>query len=261
WQIEPGYYLYRDEFEFAAREGIELGAPVLPRGRALHDENFGDVEVFYDYVEAILPFSRASPDALTVPLEVAYQGCKQDSICYPPIASTVSLSVPAASEFSSAGGGSAPMQVSEQDRLAARVLGDSWWVVLGTFYGLGLLLAFTPCVLPMVPILSGIIAGQGERASAGRGFALSLSYVMGMAVTYTVAGALAALAGEQVQAVFQQPWIISLFAGLFVILSLGMFGVFQLQMPAAVQTRLVQMANRQKAGTFVGTAVMGALSA
>jgi thiol:disulfide interchange protein DsbD len=130
-----------------------------------------------------------------------------------------------------------------------------------TFFGLGLLLAFTPCVLPMVPILSGIIAGQGGQVSTGRAFALSLTYVMGMAVTYTVAGALAALAGEQIQAIFQKPWIISIFAGMFVLLAMSMFGLFTLQMPAAVQTRLANLANEQKAGTFIGTGVMGALSA
>ncbi|TDJ48002.1 MAG: protein-disulfide reductase DsbD, partial [Gammaproteobacteria bacterium] len=137
----------------------------------------------------------------------------------------------------------------------------SWWLVLGTFYGLGLLLAFTPCVLPMVPILSGIIAGQGDNVTAGRGFALSLAYVMGMAVTYTIGGALAASAGSQLQAAFQEPWLIALFAALFVGMALSMFGMFELQMPAAVQTRLANLSNNQRTGTFVGTAIIGALSA
>jgi thiol:disulfide interchange protein DsbD len=125
---------------------------------------------------------------------------------------------------------------------------------------LGLLLAFTPCVLPMVPILSGIIAGHGQ-VSTGRAVSLSLVYVLGMAITYTVAGALFAAAGQQVQAVFQQPWIVVLFALLFVVLALSMFGLFTLQVPAALQTRLAAVSNRQKAGSFVGVAVMGALSA
>jgi thiol:disulfide interchange protein DsbD len=172
----------------------------------------------------------------------------------------MALVLPAASEFPPSAAPASTLPLSEQDRLAELVLAGSWALVLGTFYGLGLLLAFTPCVLPMVPILSGIIAGQGN-VSAGRGFALSAAYVLGMAVTYTVAGALAALAGEQIQAIFQKPWIITLFAGLFVVLALGMFGLFELQMPAAVQTRMANMANRQKTGTFAGTAVVGALSA
>jgi thiol:disulfide interchange protein DsbD len=151
--------------------------------------------------------------------------------------------------------------MSEQDRLAAKLVNEPWWLVFGTFYGFGLLLAFTPCVLPMVPILSGMIAGHGREVTAMRGFTLSLAYVMGMAVTYTAGGALAALAGAQIQATFQQPWILTLFAGLFVLLALAMFGAFEMQMPAAVQTRLASVANRQSAGSYIGVAVMGALSA
>ena len=132
---------------------------------------------------------------------------------------------------------------------------------LASFFGLGLLLAFTPCVLPMVPILSGLIAGQGANVTTARAFLLSLTYVLGMAITYTVAGAAFAAAGQQVQAVFQQPWIILLFAALFIALALSMFGLFTLQMPAAIQTRLASTSNRQRAGTFGGVAVMGALSA
>ena len=147
--------------------------------------------------------------------------------------------------------------VSEQDRLANVVINYPLWAVLGMFYGLGLLLAFTPCVLPMVPILSGIIAGQGANVTPTRGFALSLAYVMGMAVTYTAGGALAALAGGQVQAAFQEPWILTLFAGLFVGLAMAMFGLFELQMPAAIQTRITNLSNNQRTGTFAGTAIMG----
>jgi len=133
--------------------------------------------------------------------------------------------------------------------------------MLGWFFLAGLGLAFTPCVLPMVPILSSIIAGQGKNITAGRGFALSLAYVLGMAFTYTIAGALCAAAGKQVQTVFQQPWILVLFAGLFVAMALSMFGLFTVQMPAAIQTRIANLSNRQTAGTFSGVAVMGILSA
>jgi len=133
--------------------------------------------------------------------------------------------------------------------------------VLGTFFGLGLLLAFTPCVLPMVPILSGLIAGAGANVSTARAFSLSLVYVLGMAVTYTATGAAFAAAGQQVQAAFQQPWIIVAFAALFVAMSLSMFGLYTLQMPAFVQTRLAELSNRQRAGHFGGVAIMGALSA
>jgi thiol:disulfide interchange protein DsbD len=262
WQIAPDYYLYRDKLSFATTGSIDLGTPALPPGVPHRDDNFGDVEVFFDYVEAKIPFARASPDAIDVELRAQFQGCKEGSICYPPGEQTMALVLPAISEFpasASATTDDSPV-VSEQDQWLARIVGGSWWTLLGGFYVAGLLLSFTPCVLPMVPILSSIIAGQGA-VSTQRGFLLSLSYVLGMAATYTAAGAVAALAGGQVQALFQKPWLITLFAGLFVVLALGMFGLFELQMPAAVQTRLANLANRQKGGTFLGTAVIGALTA
>src|SRR5688572_17741061 len=262
WQIAPDYYLYRDKLTFAVDGRISLGTPSLPAGEPYTDDNFGDVEILRDYVEVKVPFARASPDAIDVELTAGFQGCKEGSICYPPGAQSMSLVLPATSEFPAPaaapdGGG----LVSEQDQWLSRIVNGSWWTLLGGFYVAGLLLSFTPCVLPMVPILSSIIAGQGGTVSPQRGFMLSLSYVLGMAATYTAAGAVAALAGNQVQALFQKPWLITLFAGLFVVLALGMFGLFELQMPAALQTRLTNMANRQKGGTFVGTAVIGALTA
>jgi thiol:disulfide interchange protein DsbD len=259
WQIAPGYYLYRNKFEFDAAGDIELGSARLPEGIPHFDDNFGDIEVFYDYVEVTVPFARASPAEMPVTIRAAFQGCKEASICYPPSEYSMAVTLPASSEFASAA--TAPIMVSEQDRWAARIMGGSWWTFLVAFYVGGLALSLTPCVLPMVPILSSIIAGQGSNVSTGRGFLLSLSYVMGMAVTYTGAGALAAVAGGQIQAVFQKPWIITLFAGLFALLALGMFGLYELQMPTAVQSRLANLANRQKGGTFIGTAIIGALTA
>ena len=154
-----------------------------------------------------------------------------------------------------------PPMVSEQDRLSSLIAGGSLLVVMASFFGFGLLLAFTPCVLPMIPILSGIIAGQGAAATPRRSFLLSLTYVLGMALTYTAAGAAFAAAGQQAQAFFQQPWIIITFAALFVVLALAMFGLFDLKIPAPLETRLAAVSGRQKSGTFVGTAIMGALSA
>jgi thiol:disulfide interchange protein DsbD len=145
--------------------------------------------------------------------------------------------------------------------MAGFIRSGNLFLVIGFFFGAGLLLAFTPCVLPMVPILSGIIAGQGAGVTTRRAFFLSLSYVLGMAFTYTLAGIAAAAAGAQIQAVFQQPWIVTVFALLFILLALSMFGLFTIQMPAVIQTRLADASNRQRAGTFGGVAVMGALSA
>src|SRR5581483_3441172 len=151
--------------------------------------------------------------------------------------------------------------VSEQDWFASRIRSGSTLTMLGWFFLAGLGLAFTPCVLPMVPILSSIIAGQGKNVTTARGFTLSLAYVLGMALTYTVAGALCAAAGKQVQTVFQQPWILALFAAIFIAMALSMFGLFTVQMPVAIQTRIANLSNRQTAGSFGGVAVMGILSA
>ena len=257
WQIAPGYYLYRDQFTFAVGGEIELGTPQLPEGITHSDLTFGDVEVYYDFAEIVVPFARASPDEQLLSITAGFRGCKDQSICYPPSEQLFELTLPAAGEFPSA---ISPTKISEQDRFAALITGDSWLAFLGAFYVAGLLLSFTPCVLPMVPILSSIIARQGQ-SSAQRGFALSVSYVLGMAFTYSIAGVLAALAGSQIQAMFQKPWIIATFAGLFVVMALGMFGLFEIQMPSAIQSRIAQLTNRQKGGTFLGTAIIGALTA
>ncbi|MGY8795382.1 MAG: cytochrome c biogenesis protein CcdA, partial [Woeseiales bacterium] len=151
--------------------------------------------------------------------------------------------------------------ISEQGRLAQVITTAHIGSVIAIFFGLGLLLAFTPCVLPMIPILSGIIAGEGDNISPARGFSLALSYVMGMALIYTAAGVGAAAAGLQLQAMFNQPWVLILFSSLFVVLALGMFGMFELQMPSAIQTRLAGISGNQKSGTAIGAFVMGGLSA
>ncbi len=262
WQIEPGYYLYREKLGVAtASDRVQVGDLRTPPGKKKYDEYFGETEVYYDEVIARVPLNRAGPGAADFTLELAFQGCAEDGICYPPITREIAVSLPAASAGDSprpASDLAAP--VSEQDRLAALIGEGNLLAVLATFFGAGLLLALTPCVLPMIPILSGIIAGEGRDVTPWRGFTLSLSYVMGMALTYTVAGALFAAAGQQVQAIFQQTWILVTFAGLFVVLALGMFGLFDLQMPSSVQTRLAAVSGRQKSGTMVGAFVMGALS-
>ncbi|MGQ0834319.1 MAG: protein-disulfide reductase DsbD [Gammaproteobacteria bacterium] len=254
WQIADGYYLYRSRLKVGTTSGdAQLGRLILPSGKKKVDEYFGEQEVYYHELVANLPVARAASTRLDLPLSITYQGCADAGLCYPPETKNVAVQLPP--------GGSSGGFVSEQDRLATLIRGDSLPLVLVTFFGLGLLLAFTPCVLPMVPILSGIIAGQGANVTTRRAFALSLTYVLGMAFTYTLAGALFAAAGQQVQAVFQQPWIVTLFAALFVLLALSMLGAFTLQMPAMLQSRLAELSNRQTAGTFGGVAIMGALSA
>jgi thioredoxin:protein disulfide reductase len=259
WAIAPGYYLYRSRLKFSSTDPqVTLGEPELPAGDVKDDEFFGKQVVYHNDLIARLSVARAGGAAITVPLTVSYQGCASAGLCYPPQTHTLQINLPAGGPGASAG----KPYVSEQDQQANFIRQANILTVLAAFFGSGLLLAFTPCVLPMVPILSGLIVGQGERSvSTRRAFLLSLTYVLGMAVAYTAAGIACAAAGKQVQALFQQPWIIVLFTGLFVVLALSMFGLFELQMPAFIQTRLTQSANRQRAGTFGGVAVMGALSA
>ncbi|NDE02193.1 MAG: protein-disulfide reductase DsbD [Gammaproteobacteria bacterium] len=277
--VTPGYYLYRHRLNFAleSTEGAAplpatVGTPAIPEGEWKEDEFFGRQQVFHEGFTVSVPVSRAPGGVLPATLVVGLQGCADAGLCYPPEKRRLRIELPATQGSATAGappvaglesgnGTSGGGFVSEQDRLASLIKDGSFALVLATFFGLGLLLAFTPCVLPMVPILSGIIAGQGSNVTTGRAFSLSLTYVLGMAVMNTLAGVAAAAAGQQIQAMFQQTWIIVLFALLFVALALSMFGLFTLQLPSALQTRLSDVSNRQRAGTFGGVAVMGALSA
>lgn len=261
WVIAPGYYLYKDKLKVTAGSSdIQLGFPELPAGIAKTDEYFGETEVYYEQAMVILPFQRSEQGKLAVELGLGYQGCAEDGICYPPSSRKVLVEIPAAADLlPTSDAASAPM-VSEQDRLAGLIRDGNLGWVLATFFGLGLLLAFTPCVLPMIPILSGIIVGQGEEVTTRKALSLSVAYVAGMALTYTIAGVAFAAVGQQAQTVFQQPWIIVLFSGLFVALALAMFGLYELQLPSSLQTRLSAASNKQ-GGSYLGTVIMGALSA
>jgi thiol:disulfide interchange protein DsbD len=264
-RVLPGYYLYRDKIAATTHsDRVQLGQLQLPPGEKKVDEWFGEMEVYHEDVFAALPLARATPEAMSLELELGYQGCADGGICYPPVNKTLQVLLPTATAVSVLalprnGDGSGP-PVSEQAMLARIITESSLWVAAGVFFLAGLGLAFTPCVLPMVPILSGIIAGEGDNVSSRRGFALALSYVMGMALVYTAAGVAAAAAGLQLQAAFNQPWVLLVFSSLFVVLALGMFGVFDLQMPSAIQSRLASVSGSQKSGTAIGAFVMGALS-
>lgn len=262
WDIVEGYYLYRARIKVTTGSSqVQLGPLALPTGQTKVDDYFGKQEIYHHSLTASLPVARAAGTRVDVPLEVTYQGCAEAGLCYPPITKDITVSLPAAGGAQRGGQADGAAFVSDQDRYAEVIRsGNLLWVIV-FFLALGVGLSFTPCVLPMVPIVSGIIIGDGSNVGARRTFTLSLTYVLGMALTYTAAGIAVAAGGHQVQAAFQQPWIIVLFAGLFVVLALSMFGLFTLQMPAAIQTRLASVSNRQSAGSYGGVAVMGALSA
>jgi thiol:disulfide interchange protein DsbD len=272
WDIADGYYLYRAKFAFTATsDAAQLGEPSLPAGIPKQDETFGDVEVYYGSAEALIPISRASPAAGELELEAGFQGCAEDGICYPPITRATLVLIPEANAsdaptaMAAAAGGGGPgaggPPVSEQDWLASILGQKTLLYVLGIFYVAGLGLAFTPCVLPMVPILSGLIVGQGPQVGPRRAFVLSLVYVLAMALVYTVAGVVTAMLGRNLQAAFQHPAVIVAFSLLFIVFAAAMLGAFELQMPAAIQNRLSAASNRQHGGTLAGVAVMGVLSA
>jgi len=262
-RVEPGFYLYKHRITAKSLSpNAQAGQLDLPKGKSKFDEFFGESEVYYGEVIGRLAIARATPEAMDLELEIGYQGCADGGLCYLPQTNVLTVSLPAATAVTDLSELTPPDQpVSEQARLAKIITESSIWVAAGVFFLAGLGLAFTPCVLPMIPILSGIIAGEGDNVSPVRGFTLALSYVMGMALIYTAAGMAAAAAGMQLQATFNQPWILILFSGLFVLLALGMFGAYDLQMPSSIQSKLANVSGRQKSGTMIGAFIMGALSA
>jgi thiol:disulfide interchange protein DsbD len=275
--VQPGYYLYLDKFDFRiiGDDGFVIREVALPDGVVKDDPEFGSVPVYYGQVEIPVKFNRPAGPAVNITLEADFQGCRDGDICYPPMSRAVTFVMPAAAEAigkpaadtrqvstvdADVKAPAVAVPVSEQDHLAF-YLTDNPTRAIFAFFIAGLLLAFTPCVFPMVPILSGIIAGQGESLTTMKAFWLSLVYVLAMAVTYTVAGVLAGLFGQNLQAAFQNPWILSGFVLVFIALALSMFGFFELQLPGRLQTRLTEASNRQQGGQLWGVAVMGFLSA
>jgi thiol:disulfide interchange protein DsbD len=278
WQIADGYYLYREKFKFALPDGggVKLADYAIPHGEPRHDEEFGAVETFHREVGFALPLVRAEGQPTTVRLQANFQGCAERGVCYPPMQKTVSLELPGGvtggataakeqsvgeCEIGPATGFVEPAPLSEQCEIASALKSDSLWLTAASFLGMGLLLAFTPCIFPMIPILSGIVVGHGHTLTTRRAFFLSLSYVLASALAYAVFGVLAGLFGGNLQALFQEPKVIVAFSALFVILALSMFGLFTLQMPGFIQARIAALSNKQQGGTLTGAAVMGVLSA
>ena len=241
WQITDGYYLYQKRLKF---DGLAPEQhPVLPEGESHSDEFFGEQEVYRQGLELKIPAGVSGQ------IKVGFQGCADAGLCYPPQTQVVNLGATS----TIAATDEAPDQALASD-LQQRALG---WSLL-VFFGLGLLLAFTPCSLPMLPILAGLIVGSG--AAPKRGFALAGSYVVSMALVYAAMGVLAAMLGANLQALLQNPWLLGSFAAVFVLLALPMFGFFELQLPVAVRDRLENVSRNQRGGSLIGAGVLGALS-
>jgi thiol:disulfide interchange protein DsbD len=257
WQIAEGYYLYREKFqlELINSDGVKLGAFEIPHGEPKHDEEFGQVEIFHNSLDFDLPLIRSDLSEKTVTLQAKYQGCAERGVCYPPMNKKIELLLPATQAQQSLA-----QELSEQDQIVQSMRKDSFLLTLLSFFGFGLLLSLTPCIFPMIPILSGIIVGHGHRITAGRAFLLSSSYVLASAVTYAIFGVIAAMFGSNLQSAFQQPWIIGLFSTVFVLLSLSMFDFYHLELPKSLQVKLHNSSEIHRDGSLWGAAIMGSLS-
>jgi thiol:disulfide interchange protein DsbD len=262
WEIAKGYYLYREkiQFELTNAEGNQLGAYAIPRGTPKHDEAFGQVETFYNELGFDLPIIRTNSPTNTITLQASYQGCADRGVCYPPMTKKIDLELPVAQNITQIADIKTTPALSEQDQIVQSLQQDSLAMTLLSFFGFGLLLSMTPCIFPMIPILSGIIVGHGNHITTARAFFLSLSYVVASAFTYTVFGILAALFGSNLQTTFQQPWIVGLFSAIFVLLSLSMFGFYDLELPNSLKAKLHNSSEKHRDGSLWGAAIMGALS-
>ncbi|MCC2617101.1 protein-disulfide reductase DsbD [Aestuariibacter halophilus] len=258
FSIAPGYYLYKKQFKTVTKRAT-VSEPQLPHGEEIEDEFFGVSEVYFQQVSLNYTIEQAEQDGV---VKIQYQGCAEAGLCYPPTVKVIYLEAvgdSVASDTDNRASSPQPLN-SPLSGLISFTQGQGLlWVLLG-FVVLGIGLAFTPCVYPMYPILSGIVVGQGKKLSLRHAFALSFVYVQGMALTYSLLGLVVASAGAQFQATLQQPLVLGIMITLFVLLALVMFGMWELQMPSAWQSRLNALSNQQKSGRFTGVFVMGVIS-
>ncbi|MBZ4200649.1 MAG: protein-disulfide reductase DsbD [Methylotenera sp.] len=257
FSIAPGHYLYRDRIKFSVLSSSQLKITdiKLPAGEIKEDANFGTQEVYHRDFTLTIKLSAASQNTT---LLATYQGCSEKGLCYAPIKNTLSVNLDKASP-------AAPLIVDNETDSSTRLLqSGNVWLTIGGFFLAGLLLSMTPCVLPMIPILSSIIVGQlSSKSSPSKwhGFALSLAYVLGMALSYALAGVAAGLTGNLLSVALQNPWVLGSTAVLFVLLACAMFGLYELKLPQAFEDQMLQTSNRMKGGRFIGVFAMGALSA
>ncbi|MEO7335249.1 MAG: protein-disulfide reductase DsbD [Caldimonas sp.] len=275
--VAPGYYLYRDQLKFLS-DGAALGPPVLPQGKVKFDETFNkNVETYRGLLRVEIPVERAGAE---FPLVVSSQGCADAGLCYPPMESGFRVALkgfggagsvertalPEPTGLSAATGGNgaavpASSGASDRSPLGAALRDGRFWPVVGAFFLAGVLLSLTPCVLPMLPIVSSIIAGHGVAVSRSRGFMLAAAYSLGMAIVYTALGVAAGLAGEGLAAALQTPWVLGIFALGLVGLSLSMLGVYELRLPTVFTHQMTRVSQRLPAGRIAGVCAMGGVSA
>jgi thioredoxin:protein disulfide reductase len=267
--VEPGYYLYRNRIKFVIKDAASgtISAVDLPKGDMKNDPNFGTQEVYHQDFRANITVANATNPII----QATYQGCSEKGLCYAPQTKTFPIQFSQTSpdlEKSTAlqpNTGAASRASSNDDQATTLLKGGSLWLIAAGFFGFGLLLALTPCVLPMIPILSGIIVGDKKShhhaTSRLHSFNLSLAYVMGMALSYTLAGIAAGLSGQLLSNALQSPWILGATALIFVVLSFSMFGFYELRLPHSIENRMINTSNKLKGGQFIGVLLMGVISA
>jgi thioredoxin:protein disulfide reductase len=271
--VSPGYYLNRDKTSFSIKDSAaRITAVRFPKGEMEHDPYFGDAEVFRHSFLVQIALDRARTEATGITLNAEYQGCTEQGVCYLPIDKTKQLDLPDAKIGKRAlpnltmtlapSPEAAPPQPAKKNSHIAKLFKEgNFWLIVSFFFGAGLLLSLTPCVFPMIPILSGIIVGRGHNITHAHAFFLSLAFVLGMAVTYAAAGVAAGFSGNLISSALQTPWVLGSFAGVFVLLSLSMFGFYELQLPGSWQSKLSDTSNRLHGAHLGSLFVMGALSA
>ena len=267
WQIHPEYYLYNDKFFFDIK-GAEFGDIVFPKGKTKEDPLYGTVQVHKGELSVEIPLKNIQAQQVT--FIVKFQGCWLGGICYPPMEKTNTITLPIQSAQDSTrtveptpiniSNEPVNIELNETDRIAALLQQDSVLLILASFFGFGLLLSLTPCVFPMIPILSGIIVGH-KGVTTRKALIMSIVFVLAMSVTYSIAGVLAGYFGENLQVLFQTPWILVVFSLIFVALAFSMFGYYEIQLPTSLQNKIAKISNKQEGGHLIGVAIMGFLSA
>lgn len=269
WQIKPGYFLYANRIKLTEPldNNAQLNIIQFPKAEKKTDRQGKTFSIYRNELSLPVAVLGTQPGEAVVSLH--YQGCAEDGFCYPPEKRQIKLTINENKELVSASLEPLPaadktiiaeQQTREATSKEEAVFAHNWPFIILSFFGFGLLLAFTPCVLPMVPVLSGIIVGHGENMTTGKAFFLSLSYVLSMAVTYAIVGAVVALLGSNLQVIMQSAWSITAFSLLFILLSLSMFGFYELRLPASWQAKLASVSRNQTSGHYLGAAVMGCLS-
>lgn len=255
--IAPGHYLYRERIQLVMPAG-DAASMVLPAGESKNDPNFGQQQVFHHDIVADIAFASAVPAAL----KIRYQGCSEKGLCYPPQTKSLTLASLATTTSPAATNASQPPAEEIENGVSEKLLSSGhWWQIVAGFFGAGLLLAFTPCVFPMIPILSGIIVGKNAQSSRAKAFTLSLAYTLGMCLTYTLAGVAAGLSGQLLSNALQTPVALTAGALIFVALSFSMFGFYELKLPSVVENAFFNWSHRFKGGHLLSDFLMGAISA